>query len=93
MDVSSYNCSNKRLSFSNAYTQQMIIDGDTIYSFTTPASFYQGNGFTVSFDGTSLGSGDFIIEGDFDQVTFLGGTNVLWNICIECLTGKSIYLS
>jgi type IX secretion system substrate protein len=85
IDVSSSNCTNKKLTFSTAYVEQMLVDGDTIYSFNPTNPFYQGNGFTVSFNGSGMGYGDFTIEGDFDMVRLLGSTNFLYNICLECL--------
>ncbi|MDF1675308.1 MAG: T9SS type A sorting domain-containing protein [Vicingaceae bacterium] len=85
IDVSSSNCTNKKLTFSTAYVEQMLVDGDTIYSFNPTNPFYQGNGFTVSFNGSGMGYGNFTIEGDFDVVRLLGSTNILSNICLECL--------
>ena len=84
IDVSSASCTNKVLTFNSAYIERMLVDGDTIYNFTSTPAFYQGNGFTVIFNGSGLGSGDFTIEGDFDVVRLLGSTNILIHICLEC---------
>lgn len=86
MDVSTFSCPNKYLTFSCIYVEGMVVDGDTIFTAVNPPAFYSGTGFT--FESYNAGTHiEYTIVGDFDLVHLIGSTNLIWDICLECFVG------
>lgn len=86
LDASAEICPNKQLTFSSVYLEGLAVDGDTLFTFLNPPASYSGNGFT--FEYVNVGNiGQYTITGDFDIVSLMTQTNILWDVCLECLAG------
>lgn len=85
IDVSSSTCTNKTLTYKTLYNEGMMVDGDTIFYFSTIPTTYNGNGFTFAYDGINT----FTVTGDFDVVSLFSSTNFLFGVCLDC-TSSSI---
>jgi len=80
IDVSSSTCTNKTLTYKTLYNEGMMVDGDTIFYFSTIPTSYNGNGFTFEYDGINT----FTVTGDFDVVSLFSSTNFLFGVCLDC---------
>jgi hypothetical protein len=82
----SSNCNNHTVTFYSIYEDQLIIDGDTIFTSPVGNSFnYIGTNYTVDKD-----SSNYTITGDFNVISINTQTNQLANICISCDNTLSI---
>jgi preprotein translocase subunit YajC len=82
----SSNCNNHTVTFYSIYEDQLIIDGDTIFSSPVGSSFnYIGTNYTVDKD-----SSNYTITGDFNVISINTQTNQLADICISCDNTLSI---
>lgn len=84
LDASAETCQSKRLSFKCMYLEGLAVDGDTIFTSLNPPASYSGSGFTFEYFNYN-NYREYIITGDFDVVDLFTQTNIIWDVCLECL--------
>jgi hypothetical protein len=77
-NVSTAPYAQRRFTFYSLFTQGLVIDGDTLFSNSTPAPVYNGNGFTCTY-----ANNVFTITGAFDVVHIFGSTNCVYGMCLS----------